>query len=532
VIWSRHARSSAIALAVAALALLLGSGAAAAVDSVLWSNPSVQKLSSVALAGSGGLDLPLDAGFPEGEAIDSANGLIYWIDVGSTPAAIRFASLDGGPVATLAVGNAPIVAPRGLAIDPVAKRIYWADAASNKIAFASLDPAHPGGDALATGSATAVAPIGVAVDPAAGRIYWANDSANAISFANLNGTGGGNIPTGRATVDAPEGVAVDPGARRIYWTNTFGIGLSFASLDPDHPGGGDVFTGYKATVSEPFGLAIDPVAGRLYWANVAGPHQLAFTSLDDNGADDNLDLAGSSSGQPAPPSGARFPVLLVAPAAVLPPAITGGTAVGASLSCSQGTWAPDVLPAFYYRAPQRFAFQWSRDGVDVPGATESTFAAGMPGDYRCRVTATNHAGSTAQTSDAHRVSAPAPPPPPPGPAAFGAATRVTLALAVGHAGSRGPVQVRIANANAFAVRVTLIAQTSRPVATAHGRRVALPTAALGLAGGARRTVKLSLPASLRRLLAHRRAFALVLSAAVIDPAGHHRTVRALVTVRP
>jgi hypothetical protein len=529
VTWSRHARRAAIALAVAALALLLGSGAAAAVDSILWSNPSIQKLSSVALAGSGGLDLPFDAGFPEGEAIDSASGRIYWIDLASTPAAIRFASLDGGPVATLAVGNAPIAAPHGLAIDPVAKRIYWADAAADKIAFASLDPAHPGGDALATGAATVFSPVGVTVDPAAGRIYWANEIGNAISFANLNGTGGGDIPTGRATVDAPEGVAVDPGARRIYWTNTFGVGLSFASLDPDTPGGGDVFTGYKATVAEPLGLAIDPVAGRLYWANVANPHQLAFTSLDDNGTDDNLDLAGSSSGQPAPPSGARFPILLVAPAAVAPPAIAGGTAVAATLSCSQGTWAPDVLPAFYYRAPQRFAFQWSHDGLNILGATQSTLKASAPGDYRCRVTATNHAGSAAQTSDAHHVF---PNPPPPGPAAFGAATRVTLALAAGHAGSRGPVQVRIANANGFAVVATLTAQTSRPVAGAHGRRVALAGARVTVAGATHRTLKLSLPASLRQLLAHRRAFALVLSATVTDPAGHHRTVKATVTVRP
>jgi DNA-binding beta-propeller fold protein YncE len=528
---SRRTRSWAIAL-ISAAALALLPAAAAAVDSVLWSNPSVHLLSSAALNGSGGLDLPFDAGFPEGEAIDTATGRVYWVDVGGTAPAIRFASLDGGPVGTLDTGNADLGAPRGLAIDPAAQRIYWADS-TNKIGFASLDPAHPGGDDLPTGAATLAGPVGVAVDPAAGRIYWANASGNKISFANLNGTGGGDIPTGRATVNTPQGVAVDPSAKRIYWTNSIvsaGM-ISFASLDPDTPGGGDVFTGYKATLGVPFGIAIDPVGGRLYWVNEQGQHQVSFTSLDDNGTDDDLNIAGTSAVLPAPSSGARFPVVLASPQAAAPPVIAGSAAVAATLSCSQGKWAPDVLPALYYRAPQRFAFQWSRDGVDIPGATQSTLTAGTSGDYRCRVTATNHAGSTAQTSDAHHVAAPVTPPPPVV-AAFGPATRVTLRLATGHAGPRGPVQLRIANANGFAVAATLSARTSKPVAGAHGRRVALRGVRVTVAGGTHRTLKLSLPAALRQLLARRRAFALALSATVTDPAGHRRTVKATVTVRP
>jgi DNA-binding beta-propeller fold protein YncE len=528
VIRSRHARRWAIALvSTAALALL--PAAAPAVDSVLWAD-SAGLIASAAVAGSGGVDLPLTPSEPEGIAIDSANGRIYWADHAPGSTTIRVASLDGGPSTAIDTGAATVNFPSGVALDPAAKRIYWANANGDRISFASLDPAHPGGADLPTGAATVRGPVGVATDPAAGRIYWANENGNKISFANLNGTGGGDIPTGRATVSFPEGVAVDPAARRIYWANLTGASVSFASLDPDTPGGGDVFTGYKALVKNPEGVAIDPIAGRLYWGNGDNQKPIAFTSLDDNGTDDNLNIAGTAASTAAGGHTGSFPVLLVSPAAVAPPAVAGGTAVAAALSCSQGTWAPDVLPAFYYRAPQRFAYQWSRDGVAIPDATQPTLTAGTPGDYRCRVTATNHAGSTAQTSDAHRV-LPNPPPPPPGPAAFGAATRVTLALGAAHAGSRGPVQVRIANANGFAVAVRLAAQTSKPVAGAHGRRVALAVAKATVSGGTHRTLKLSLPASLRQLLARRRPFALVLSATVTDPAGHHRTVKATVTVR-
>jgi hypothetical protein len=73
------------------------------------------------------------------------------------------------------------------------------------------------------------------------------------------------------------------------------------------------------------------------------------------------------------------------------------------LSCSLGSWGPDLLGSFLYRAPQSFAYQWSRGGSDIAGAAASSFTADAPGDYRCRVTASNQAGSTAQTSDAHPV---------------------------------------------------------------------------------------------------------------------------------
>jgi hypothetical protein len=109
-----------------------------------------------------------------------------------------------------------------------------------------------------------------------------------------------------------------------------------------------------------------------------------------------------------------FVALLRAPAASAAPAISGSGALGQPLSCSQGSWAPDLLGALLYRAPRDLGYQWRRDGTDIAGATAPSYTPLAPGSYSCRVTASNRAGSTGQTSDAVAV---AEPPQPPGPVA-------------------------------------------------------------------------------------------------------------------
>jgi hypothetical protein len=77
---------------------------------------------------------------------------------------------------------------------------------------------------------------------------------------------------------------------------------------------------------------------------------------------------------------------------------------GRLLRCSRGTWAPDLLGSFLYRAPQTYGYQWRRDGTDIGGATTPDYEPTAPGSYTCRVTATNRAGSATQTSAAFAVS--------------------------------------------------------------------------------------------------------------------------------
>jgi hypothetical protein len=101
--------------------------------------------------------------------------------------------------------------------------------------------------------------------------------------------------------------------------------------------------------------------------------------------------------------GPAFPVLLEPPAGTGPPEIVGGSSPSSSLSCTDSSWAADLLGSFLYRAPQSLSFQWSRDGTEVAAGAAATLSANAVGNYQCRVTAANHAGSASQTSVRHPV---------------------------------------------------------------------------------------------------------------------------------
>jgi PKD domain len=185
------------------------------------------------------------------------------------------------------------------------------------------------------------------------------------------------------------------GADSVFWANNGNDTISFAKLDGS--GGGGQLSTAGATLDSPAGVAIDPAAGRIYWANF-GIDSISFASLDGSGGG-QLSTAGATMNNP------NFPALLRAPAGAGAPVLAGGDQVGQELSCGEGSWAPDLLGSFLYRAPRSFAYQWQRDGADIAGATSATYTPTEPGSYSCRVTASNQAGSASQASVARAVAA-------------------------------------------------------------------------------------------------------------------------------
>ena len=76
------------------------------------------------------------------------------------------------------------------------------------------------------------------------------------------------------------------------------------------------------------------------------------------------------------------------------PQVSGTAAVGEPLTCSRGTWRGQPAPMF--------AYQWLRDGSDIPSATASGYAVTNEDRGRsisCRVTAQNSAGTAEAVSD-------------------------------------------------------------------------------------------------------------------------------------
>jgi len=359
-------------------------------------------------------------------AVDGSGDRIYWGAEGG--GAVRVGNLDGSGAASNLFGSEG--GPCGVAIDPAAGKIYWAGFSSGGVRVANLD----GTGSVSTLFDAQSSLCGVSIDPAAGKIYWADFGSNLIRVGNLDGSGSASTLFEEPPGSAPSGVAIDPADGKLYWTNQFSdevrVGpLGGSSLGPpstlfgpadagDNPigvalAGGKVYwaalgsgqirvgnldgTGATALFTDengPGALAVDPGAGKIYWASFrSGGLRVG-----------NLDGSGTAATLFTGELGPLFPVLLRAPAGAGSPTISGGASLGDPLSCSAGTWGSDLLGAFLFRAPRTFSYQWQRNGSDIPGASSSSFTFIEAGAYTCRVTASNQAGATAQTSASFNVS--------------------------------------------------------------------------------------------------------------------------------
>jgi DNA-binding beta-propeller fold protein YncE len=370
--------------------------AAAASDSIYWSSYTTNGgLQFGDLGGSGAQTLFPGENSPEGVAIDAATGKIYWADTGTGAGtgtangtgAIRVANLDGTGAHDLFTGESQ---PAGVAIDPAAGLIYWADAVrgAGTIRVGNLD----GSAAARTLFAGEDWPVGVTIDPAAGTIYWASYNSYLIRVGNLDGTGARTLFSAE---NSPTQLAVDPAAGKIYWTNEF-LGLVRVG-NLDGTGARTLYTeGGNAGGVDVGGVAIDSAAGKIYWTDT-NLGTVRVGSLDGTAPAQSL-----YTGQTSP----WMVALLRAPLGTGVPQVSGGAAVGQTLSCGPGTWGSDLLSAFLYRAPRSFAYQWTVGRAPIAGATSSSVIVSSPGDYRCQVTATNAAGSSTQTSAPTTVPAP------------------------------------------------------------------------------------------------------------------------------
>jgi DNA-binding beta-propeller fold protein YncE len=407
---------------------------------IYWANYGDSTIRSAPLTAGGNADElygPADGvSDPFGVAIDPAAGQIYWTNgewsTAGVAGTIRRARLDGGGAVVDLYGVAQGVGrPLGVAIDRAAGRIYWANGATGEIWRAPLTPGSGGPVGPLYGPPQVIGPQWLAIDPAAGRIYcshWNYPQDGRIRGAPL--AGGGPVDTlydSARGVSFPGGLAIDP--------NPAGAPerLEVATVDRLDLGGWargawdrirDVFSRDVFTPSPP---------ARIYWGNgvtrtslqPGSPHDKKIQSapLAGTGPVDTLYGPANWTGGPSALAVLRAPVGTGPPviswALVLPDEFSEGMGggpggwqfgggnsgpVGQRLSCSRGSWTPDLSSAFLYRAPQSFAYQWRLNGADIGGANAPQYTATAPGSYTCRVTASNQAGSAAQTSSAMTVS--------------------------------------------------------------------------------------------------------------------------------
>lgn len=393
-------------ITLALVALLAVAPRAGAVETLYWNNysadPDSLGFANVDGTGGGAVNLSgvaLDQ--PEGMAYDSVTNRIYVAaESGGVNGEIVFANLDGSGAGVLGTPGVTVDTPEGLVLDPASRTLYWINGGTSPegIAWARLDGSAAG--LLNTTGATLAGPYRLTLDPIAGRVYWGNTDGGkvGISYAHVNNTGGGDLSLAGATAPSDiSGLAVVPSQGRIYWIDEDRV--SFASLGGG--GGGDLDLA-GGVFNGPYGLSVDPATNRVYWANYAagskeGTGALGFGNLTGGGGGINVATA--------PVAGPQDPLLLKSPTGTAAPAVVRNAKTRSELSCSTGTWAQDLPGSFVYQAPRSFAYQWTRNGTVVPGATAATLTATQAGEYACTVTATNHTGSAAQASAAVKVKA-------------------------------------------------------------------------------------------------------------------------------
>ncbi len=276
----------------------------------------------------------------------------------------------------------------GVAVDPAHNKIYWANFTTSEIQTGNLD---------GTGTASTLftdpggsAPSGVAIDPANNKIYWTNQFSDEVRVGNLNGTG--TASTLFSGEDNPIGVAVNAAAGKIYWTDLDAGTVRVGPLGGDTVNPGDeASTLFSTSSGGPSGPSIDPTANKIYWAGWQSGLGIQAGNLNGTGAASPLFSGESSS---------LFTALLKRPAFERP-GISGGPKIGNPLTC-QVQFAPDLLGAFLYRAPQTVHYQW-KNGPAPVGGDSATFTPTAAGDYTCTVTAANQAGTTEQTSGVKKV---------------------------------------------------------------------------------------------------------------------------------
>lgn len=118
-------------------------------------------------------------------------------------------------------------------------------------------------------------------------------------------------------------------------------------------------------------------------------NEYALTAADDGTEIVCRVTARTSSGQSSTAaSDPWFVGTAVAPDNTTPPSINGTPAQGRTLTCATGSWTGTPAP--------RFAFVWLRNGVQIAGATTSTYvvrSADVGAQLGCTVTGTNQAGA-------------------------------------------------------------------------------------------------------------------------------------------
>src|SRR5271168_3040963 len=237
---------------------------------------------------------------PDGLAVDSAAGYIYWTNMGvphRNDGSIERADLDGGNRRFI-VPEGGTFTPKQVHLEKKSGKLYWSDREGMRVMRANLDGSkvetlvdtsqgdpRPGPDARKWC-------VGIAVDTEGGKFYWTqkgpdNAGEGRISRANIE-IPQGQGPANRTDIELlyeslpePIDLDLDLANRTLYWTDRGdaprGNTVNCAPMDP-LPGNRKEPEILFTHLEEGIGLALDLKGGRMFITDFAG--SLYTASLD------------------------------------------------------------------------------------------------------------------------------------------------------------------------------------------------------------------------------------------------------------
>jgi DNA-binding beta-propeller fold protein YncE len=228
---------------------------------------------------------------PDGIAVDTDAGHIYWTNMGvpsRNDGSIERADLDGSNRTTI-VPEGSTFTPKQLVIDRKNRRLYWSDREGMRVMRCRLD-----GSALETlvengrGDADRRVQtnwcVGIAVDAERGHVYWTQKGTDNGNVGRIF-RAGIDIPKGQTAANRkdievlyeglpePIDLEIDFANRRLYWTDRgdppLGNTVNRAPLDSagrERPAPEVVFD----HLMEGIGIALDVPGSRMFMTDLAG----------------------------------------------------------------------------------------------------------------------------------------------------------------------------------------------------------------------------------------------------------------------
>ena len=182
----------------------------------------------------------------------------------------------------------------------------------------------------------------------------------------------------------------------VAWQLPGGPGWQAQPTDPD---GWTELGGIDPTfyLGAPITVSVGTVLAAGWWVIATG------VPIDSTSASATAQLVQSDGTTASPAAGSAYPAgLLQPPINTTAPTITGSGVLGTLHTAGTGTWT---------QSPTSYAYQWQRNGVNIAGATTSTYtpvAADVGTNLTVQVTATNAVASTAASSAPLPITTPPP----------------------------------------------------------------------------------------------------------------------------